>query len=369
MSTASVSTHGERRFPCTSCGAEVSFAPGVSMLACPYCGETTDIPLDDDARVEELCLERTLRDLDECADTVDRIVSHCDTCGANVEFPANVTSHACPFCGSNVVAVGRSIKQILPGAVLPFGLDQQRAMAAYAAWIRKRRFAPRDLKTMATLSARLTGIYLPYWTFDADVNTDYRGQRGDAYYVTQTYSTMVNGKSVMRTRQVRKIRWSSVRGRVFDRFDDVLIIAADSVPRATLEKLGPWPLKSLVPYNDSFLAGFSAESYQVTLPVGFAAARTLMEQQIQITIRRDIGGDEQRITQMVPHYTNMTFKHILLPVWIMAYRYHDKTFQVLVNGRTGEVIGKHPYSWFKISSLVVVLLIVFAVIILIMSMR
>lgn len=365
MSTSS----GEQWFPCTSCGAEVAFAPGVSMLACPYCGETTDIPLDDDARVEELCLDRTLRDLDECADTVDRIVSHCDTCGADVEFPENVTSHACPFCSSNVVAVGRSIKQIRPGAVLPFAIDQHTASASYLKWIARRPFAPRDLKTMSTLNARLTGVYLPYWTFDADVNTDYRGRRGDAYYVTQTYTTVVNGKSVRRTRQVRKIRWTSVRGSVFDRFDDVLIIAADSVPRSSLEKLAPWSLKSLAPYNDSYLAGFSAESYALSLPSGFAAARTLMEQQIKVTIRRDIGGDEQQITQMVPRYSAMTFKHILLPVWIMAYRYHDKTYQVLVNGQSGEVIGKHPYSWFKISSLIIILLIVFAVIILIMSTR
>lgn len=369
MTTASTSTTGERRFPCTSCGAEVAFAPGVSMLACPYCGQQTDIPLDDDAEVRELCLTTMLAELDEHAPTIDRIVSHCDTCGADVNFPDNVTSTACPFCSANVVATGRTVKQIRPGAVLPFAIDNTRAREAYKTWLGKQWFSPRDLKKMATLNSRLIGVYIPYWTYDADATTEYRGERGDAYYETQWYTTMVNGKSVRRSRQVRKIRWRPARGRVFDRFDDVLIPASHSLPPETFAKLDRWNLKAIVPYTDAFLAGFQAESYVIPLREGFGLARLIMDQRIDLTIRRDIGGDEQRIHQKASTFSNMTYKHVLLPIWIMAYRYHDKTYQVLVNGQNGLVIGDRPYSWVKISGLIILMLIIFALILLFIMAR
>ena len=102
-------------------------------------------------------------------------------------------------------------------------------------------------------------------------------------------------------------------------------------------------------YSDEYLSGFRAESYQVELEQGFGQARELMVPTIEETIEEDIGGDHQRIHGMRSRYDNITFKHILLPVWISAYRYQNKAFRFLVNARTGEVQGERPWSWFKIA--------------------
>ena len=37
------------------------------------------------------------------------------------------------------------------------------------------------------------------------------------------------------------------------------------------------------------------------------------------------------------------------------YRYHDRTFQILVNGRSGKVVGKRPWSTMKIVRLVLLI--------------
>jgi predicted RNA-binding Zn-ribbon protein involved in translation (DUF1610 family) len=347
----------QRRFPCASCGADVVFAPGVSRLKCPYCGAETDIPDAADEPVRELDFRTHVAQLADHAEAVDRIESHCDTCGANVVFPDNVTSSDCPFCSSHIVAVGKSVKLLRPRGLLPFHVDRARTLAAYRDWIKGRWLAPNDLKNTARLDARLKGMYLPFWTYDAAVTTDYRGMRGEYYWVTEHYT---DGQGNRHTRQVRKTRWYPAAGRVFDRFDDILVVATRSIERAKLEKLEPWGLPDVEPYRDEFLAGFGAESYAIDLADGFVRAQELMDPVIRETIAADIGGDEQRITHMVPHYNDITFKHILLPVWIMAYRYHNKPYQVLVNARTAEVIGERPYSWIKITGLVLTILAIIA---------
>ncbi|KAA0214435.1 MAG: hypothetical protein DYG94_11160 [Leptolyngbya sp. PLA3] len=359
---------GERRFPCSQCGAELAFAPGVSVLRCGHCGTETEIPVEV-APVEELDFRSHVTDLAARADTVDRIVSRCHMCGAEVEFPENVTSHACPFCSSNVVATGRSVKVIRPRSLLPFAVEERRAREAYRAWMSKLWFAPSDLKKMARVESHLSGVYLPFWTYDCDVTTDYRGQRGEHYWDTEHYTTRDSqGRTQHHTRQVRKTRWYPARGRVFNEFDDVLVAATGSLDRNMLEKLEPWDLDGLVPYEDAFLAGFRSESYAIDLASGFTRAQELMDPHIRATIRSDIGGDEQQISWMQPHYNGITFKHLLLPVWILAYRYGNKSFQVLVNARTGEVIGTRPYSAWKIATLVACILLAAGLVLLIVAM-
>ncbi len=347
----------DRKFPCVSCGADVAFAPGVSRLKCPYCGAETDLPDVATEPLVELDFRAQVAALADREETVDQISSHCNTCGANVQFPDNVTSHACPFCNSNIVAVGKSTKHFRPKGLLPFRIDRNGTLEAYQTWIKARWFAPNDLKKKARVDARLTGVYIPYWTYDSNVTTDYRGQRGEHYWVTEHY-TDSNGNR--QSRQVRKTRWYPASGRVYDTFDDLLVIASQTLERKKLAKLEPWDIGDIEPYRDEYLAGFRSESYTIDVIDGFGRAQQLMEPIIRNTICADIGGDEQRISHMTPHYNDITFKHILLPVWIMAYQYRSKTFQVIVNARTGEVIGDRPYSWVKITGLVLTILAIIA---------
>jgi hypothetical protein len=87
-----------------------------------------------------------------------------------------------------------------------------------------------------------------------------------------------------------------------------------------------------------------------------------MEQVLVRDIKFDIGGDAQQITSMQARYSDVTFKHVLLPVWLASYRWRNKAYQVVVNGRTGAVSGERPYSAIKIAIAVILALIVAAAI-------
>jgi hypothetical protein len=177
----------------------------------------------------------------------------------------------------------------------------------------------------------------------------YEGQRGEHYYTTETYTERdAQGNDVTRTRQVQHTRWHPASGTVERWFDDILVPATKSLPPARLSALEPWDLGELTAYEPAYLSGYKAQRYQVNLAEGFDLAKGVAEPVIESDVRRDIGGDEQRISQVSTNYSAVTFKHLLLPVYVGAYRFRDRVFQVVVNGRTGEVQGERPYSFWKI---------------------
>ncbi len=223
-------------------------------------------------------------------------------------------------------------------------------------WLGSLWFAPGGLKRFAEAGRPLAGIYLPHYTYDAVGEAEYSGQRGDAYFVTRT--RIVNGRS--QAYQERRIRWRPAAGRVRHVFDDVLVPASDSLAGEVEYGGRSWDLAALEPYRPEFLAGLRAEAPQLELDKGYARAQVLMERVLVRDVKFHIGGDAQRITSMASRYSDVTFKHVLLPVWLASYRWRGKVYQVVVNGRTGAVSGERPYSPWKIAVAAILALLVAA---------
>jgi DNA-directed RNA polymerase subunit RPC12/RpoP len=351
-------------FHCAECGAKLSYAPGTESLVCDHCGHENIIEHETET-IHELDFRAYLGQLASGAETTEVTTVRCDSCGVQIDRPPGLDAFACPYCGSNIVATGTTDRIIRPRALLPFRIVEHAAFEAFGAWIRSRWFAPSDLKRYARTDHRLSGVYVPYWTYDCRTTANYIGQRGEYYWTTETYTTMENGRHVTRTRRVRRVRWYPASGTVNNAFDDILVLASRSLPKVYADKLEPWDLQSLTPYRDEYLAGFRAEKYQVPLDRGFEEAQQRMEPVIRATVCRDIGGDVQRITSLRVKHDDITFKHVLLPIWISAYRFRERVFRILVNARTGEVQGERPWSFWKIFFAVAAALLVVAVIVLI----
>lgn len=344
-----------RRFPCFQCGASLEYKPGSLALHCGHCGHEEKIP-QSAADVRELCFTEHLARGNVDQAILDGAVSevNCPGCGAAVEVPANIATDSCPFCATHLEARhAHSPKPMIkPNGVLPFKVEEREAKTRFVHWTKKLWFAPNDLKKLAVLG-RVTGLYVPFHTYDSMTISFYTGKRGIYYYVTRR-------DSKGRTTRVRRTRWYPVSGRIDHFFDDVLVCASRGLPDAQVAKLEPWDLHSLQSFDPKYLGGFRTERYQVALDQGFDRARMIMDRAIQDLVRRHIGGDTQIIHSINTQHTGVTFKHILLPVWVATYRYNRKVFQVLVNARTGEVQGERPYSWIKITLAVIAGLIVLA---------
>jgi predicted RNA-binding Zn-ribbon protein involved in translation (DUF1610 family) len=356
----------KQELACQNCGANLKFLPGTTQLICEYCGTKNEIPLSQEETlkaVQEIDYKSFIASKMANEAMQEILTVKCTACGAEITFKPNITSDECPFCGTSIIVTNKVSKKILkPKSLLPFKITRKEAQAEFAKWLGTLWFAPNKLKKYARKEDGLNGIYLPYWTFDTRTTSSYTGQRGDDYYVTETYTTQENGKMVTRTRQVKHTRWSYASGNVRNDFDDVLVVASNSLPRNYANELEPWDLVNLVAYDDNFLSGFRSESYQLGLEEGFEIGKTIMYDDICITIRDDIGGDQQRIDSVNTSYSDITFKHILLPVWISAYRFKEKVFRFMVNARTGEVQGERPYSIIKITLAILAVIIVIVIV-------
>lgn len=360
MPDTQVSNLEERRFPCDQCGADFRFDPSAGQLTCDHCGNSAPIEgLGRQAQpIRELDFAAAVNAQLPDAEIEETRVLSCPNCAAQVELGGADHAAECPFCATPVVTGTGTHRHIKPKAVLPFAFDERSARKSMTDWLGGLWFAPNGLNDYARKGRKMQGIYVPYWTFDADTKSRYSGERGTIYY--ETHTVMRDGKR--QQIKVPKTRWRAVKGRVARFFDDVLVLASKSLPKSYTDALEPWDLAALEPYSPEFLAGMRAEGYMVELQDGFAQARYQMDRVIERDVKFDIGGDRQRVHHVDTDLSDVTFKHILLPIWLAAYKYRGKTYRFVVNGSTGRVQGERPYSAIKITIAVILGLIVAAAI-------
>lgn len=333
---------------CVSCGASLKYKPGTEHLSCNYCGAQNEIP-HLPREIAELDFEEYIAKFETAAPTTAVKTVQCKNCSASTTLPPNVTSMSCAYCATPLILEQSKEEYVItPHAVLPFKIDRNGASGMFAKWIKGLWFAPNKLQKMSMTTDSMKGIYTPYWTYDSNTESYYTGQRGTWHYRTVSYTTVENGKTVHRTRQERYTIWTMASGTVQNVFDDILVNASHSLPRNYADQLEPWPLNDIKSFTPEFLSGFLAEKYQVDLKNGFSIAKGKMENTITNSVRQDIGGDEQRIMSLSTDYRDVTFKHILLPIYISAYQYNNKVYRFLVNGSTGKVKGERPWSTWKI---------------------
>lgn len=340
------------QFSCANCGAEMRWDPDVDALHCGYCGNTVQVP-----RAEGTILERPLSEAGSAARGLglERRVVRCDTCGVTVSLDLSETADICVYCGSpSVLDQAANRNAIRPESVVPIDVGRGFVQAAFQKWIKGLWFRPNALKKHRTFDA--VGIYAPFWTFDCRVHSEWSADAGYYYYVTRTYWTTVNGKRVMRTRRVRKVRWVPKWGSRDDAYDDLLISASVGRPHDLVRKLGGFDLDALVPYRPEYLAGWRAEEYRVDLETGWGHAQRVIEAEQERRCAGDIPGDTHRFLRVANTISGTRWKHVLLPIWSLQYRFKNETYTVLIHGQTGKVVGHAPYSWVKIALLVLSLL-------------
>ena len=339
-----------RTFPCQKCGADLTFDPRQQELACPFCGNMQPIALPDGGDVVEQDLEAALqacatrrKEEQGLASATQELT--CASCGGTVQFVGTLTATSCPYCATPIEREGvhDSPDRLRVDGLLAFQVEGEAARANLRTWVKSRWFLPSHLARDG-IHAAFVGVYLPFFTFDAFTAHRYAGMRGEHYSVT-----VGEGKS--RT-TVQRTRWYPVAGEFRRFFDDVLESAGSGLPEKQMDALEPWPLKGLKGFAPEFLSGFLARTYDVPLEKCFRIAKHAMVEELDAEVRERIGGDEQRVLSLDTQWSALTYKHVLLPVWMATYTWKSKPYRVVVNAATGEVQGERPWSGAKITAFV-----------------
>lgn len=353
-----------KKYHCPACGAEATWNPSKQALVCGYCNTvspaTLEVQPDGDEQIIEHDLVQALREHDGARGwQATKTSVRCQSCDAISVFDPTKVAKRCDFCGSASLVPYEEIKESFrPESLLPMKVSETQVRESIRKWYGSRWFAPNALGSKA-MTDTVHGVYIPYWTFDAQVEADWQAESGYYYYVTETYQD-ANGRT--QTRQVRHTRWESSSGHVSHFFDDTLVCASKGVDPDLLPRMDNFPTKALVPYNAGYLSGWVVERYQIDLVNAAKMARDRMTSETQSMCSRQVPGDTQRNLRVFPQFHNQTFKHILAPVWLLSYTYGATTYQVLINGYTGDIAGKYPKSFWKIFFLVLFLLAVVALV-------
>jgi Zn finger protein HypA/HybF involved in hydrogenase expression len=353
------------KFSCPSCGGEAQWNPAKRALVCPYCGTESPAEWNEaTGEIAEHCLATAMRNLGDNHRgwAAEKVSVKCQSCQAISVFDSSRVAQRCDFCGSSaMIPIEQQTRPIRPESLLEFKVPERQVRDLVRQWYGTRWFAPNKLKSRA-LTDTVHGIYIPYWTFDAHAYADWSAMSGDYYYETESYTDAQGRQS---SRQVRKVRWYPSHGSLDHFFDDELIPASRGVHAGLLRKVEPFPTQSeLKPYNPGFLSGWVVEQYQIDLVAAAEKARRQMDEKLRALCARQVPGDTHRDLRVEADYRHQTFKHVLVPVWLISYDYGSKSYQIVVNGYTGRIAGEHPLSWIKIMLLVLFIL---AVVVLIAS--
>jgi len=339
------------QFPCPTCGGTTAYDATREALVCDHCGHAEAIEgPDTDIFEYDLMAALAAAPKGKRGDAVREV--KCTTCGARSEVDADRTALRCGYCDQPVVLVEEDVERILPESVVPFAITDGVARQKLRTWLKSRWFRPNDLAREADLH-RLRGRYVPAWTYDADTASHWTAMSGYHYYVTEWYT---DGQGNRRSRQVRRTRWVPSSGHYDKFFNDWFVYATRALPDHLLDELGRWRLNALVPYDPKYLAGYEAERYQVDLAGGWERARRGIQEAIRAACAREVPGDTHRALRVRTSYSDMTWKHLLVPLWVVAYRYRGKTWRIVVNGQSGQVDGEAPLSWAKITGLILLIL-------------
>ncbi|SFV71569.1 Primosomal protein N' (replication factor Y)-superfamily II helicase [hydrothermal vent metagenome] len=342
-------------FTCKNCGGPLRFSPIYNSLSCDFC-DTKESIEKSYQEIKEYSFKEALTLLKKHHKEKIKKETTCNKCSATFTIAPYSISTNCPYCGTPVIT--KFVKEIESKSLLPFQVSQKKAQEFFKKWIGSLWFAPSKLKKFISGEYKLKGYYLPYWTYDSQTYTQYSGERGDIYYVDVERTVMVNGREERQIVRESRIAWTPVSGAVDNSFDDITVGASKTISHTILDNLEPWYTKILIPFNAKYLSGFDSEEYTIGLENGFEFAKVKMNRVISQTIRSKIGGDQQRINHMNTKYSNTTYKNVLFPVWTAEFKWNNKTYNYAINGQTGKVTGERPYSWIKITILIVTILLI-----------
>jgi len=346
----------QKKFSCPSCGGEAQWNPAKKAIVCPFCGTVSPAQAELNAAGEEVIVEHdlaaALRGIPDSQRgwQTEKTSVKCQSCQAISVFNPERVSQRCDFCGSTALVPYEEVKEaIRPESLLPMKLSENQVRDLIRRWYASRWFAPNSLKR-AALTDTVKGLYIPYWTFDAQVHAEWTAESGYYYYETESYT---DSEGRTQTREVQRIRWVPSAGMLDHFFDDELVPASRGVQPHALRQIEPFPTtKELTPYNAAYLSGWVVERYQIDLLTAAKEARAEMDQEMERLCASQVPGDTHTNLQVDADYSGQTFKHILVPIWLLTYNYGSRNFQVVINGYTGATSGHYPKSWVKIFFLV-----------------
>ncbi len=334
----------QKTFKCPNCGASTAYSAQAAALVCAHCGYTEQPAAPTSGRSAKKA-EFTIETLEQSTQGWGRARReiHCESCGANFSLDRNALATTCPFCASHRVITRDEIPSgmLRPTHLIPFQIDRTHGADLLRQWLTQGWMYPAELHQVAH-DAQLHGVYLPYWVFSARLEGDWRAEVGRKHT-----RTTLSGK------RKTEIKWTPKSGKINLQIDDMLTPGASKISARLLGRLYPFDLTALTVYDAAYLAGWQAQAYEVALRPAWDQARAWMRQKAQAAARRDINAQRVRNLALKLDMEKERWRYVLLPVYLVTYRFQERAYQVMINGQTGKVAGQKPVAWRRVGGVLI----------------
>ena len=331
-------------FLCPQCGSAMRFDPELVDLKCAHCGYVEVVEEKLAKEVEQvLDLMLPTEKGHRWAEAQRRTL--CQQCSAVTIFSVGQTSAECPFCGSNMlIAANEDADIIPPQAVIPMGFEADEVKKHIRKWLGSSFFAPDDLLKLAR-SGGLRPIYIPFWTFEATLNGKWHAQVAEGYG--------------------RYKQWVWRDGEHIFFFANELVPGTKLLAADLLTKAEPFDMERAVVFKSEYLAGWPAATYDVPLSQASLDARERMvaKAKKQLAYKAAPGKEIRDLQVMAGDFGGVTYKQVLVPMWIATYLYRGKRYRMLINGQSGKVAGDKPVDSVKVSMTILAVVIALVIII------
>ncbi len=314
-------------YKCPNCGGETIFDVAQQKVLCQYCGSRFDINAD--TTVTEKNIDELLNEA-KVWDNVE--VYSCETCGARQIISNQDVAHECSFCGTKHIIKTNELPGLKPQGVVPFKMPVENVANLAKNWVKKKFFAPRNFKKSA-MPENIHGVYNPVFTFDCETKTSYSGRLGER----------------INTNKSSYIRYFYINGNIDVKYDDFLVQASSNITTTTLNKLSPFSTNDAPVYNEDYLRGFKASTYNKDGKACWKEGQDLMRGDIRKRILQRYRYDTIDFLDAKTAFLKQKYKYVLVPVYVGHHTYRGKLYNFYVNGENGKVTGKTPLSIFKVS--------------------
>lgn len=273
----------------------------------------------------------------------------CNNCGAEIDVGDTLSTADCPFCGSSSIVERPAGEVERPAYAIGFALERDAAVEHLRKWIvGNRNFLHIDMDfVLQAIERELKGIYLPAYMLGARTDTSYRARIGEHYTETTTY-TGSDGKT--HTKTETKTEWRSLTGRVVEYLPDVLVTGSRGVANETLERIEPYDYAMLRRFDPRLTSGWISEIPTRSRDEVIQLAKGEAEEKIRARLGGFMPGDCVGDISTDTTYSDATLDMLQVPIWSLRVprKEGEEPIHILVNGQTGKVGGKIPYSGLRI---------------------
>lgn len=333
-------------YKCRNCGSALKFNAKEQNWSCDACLSTYK-----EAELKEI-------ETEELKDTMEDDPSwepeiHTNASAADREFEARTKAYNCPSCGAEIVTDETTAATfccychnptILPGQlsgvykpskVIPFLFKKEEVTEIFRKWCRKKPLLPGSFKSQSQIE-KLTGIYIPFWLFDCDIDGSLSAS-----------ATRVRSWTSGNTRYTETKTYDVYR-EIAASFDRVPADGSKKADDDLMERLEPFDYSKIKDFSMSYLSGYIAEKYDEDSKSVFPRIQQRVKDYSHGLLRDTINGYSsvsERGCRV--RLKNVKADYALLPTWMLTYGYKERRYFFAMNGQTGKIAGKLPICKLK----------------------